>query len=79
MHRLKNLAITLLLVITLITIFQNTDDVAVRFLLAKATIPLVLVLLMTFLIGLATGYLGATLRHKGRHDEKESDEDSGRT
>lgn len=74
MNRLKHLGISLALILVLIAIFQNTDEVAVRFLLAKATVPLVVVLLATFLLGALAGFLAATLRRRGRDHAKAAEE-----
>lgn len=66
MSRIKQIAIMAALVLVLVAIFQNTDEVAVRFLFAKAKVSLVVVLLATFLVGTLAGYLAASLRRRGR-------------
>lgn len=50
-----------LLVLTAILIIQNTDVVTIRFLMWQAQMSRVLLLLITFLMGLLIGFVGAKL------------------
>lgn len=52
------------LVVGLIFVFENTKQVPIRFLVPVITAPLWLALLMTFLLGGATGFLFS--RHRAK-------------
>ena len=54
----------ILVALVLIFVLQNTEVVEVKFLLWTKSMPRALTLLLTFLIGLAAGWLGTTFRRK---------------
>ncbi|MFG2333036.1 lipopolysaccharide assembly protein LapA domain-containing protein [Streptomyces sp. NPDC048604] len=58
------IAIAVLVVLTLILIFENTTRVKIRLLIPVVTMPLYLALLGTALLGAVCGWYGATRRRK---------------
>jgi len=60
MKRFKLVAIIVLLVFTIIIFLQNTEPVQARILLLKVEMSRVLLLMLTFALGLMTGILIAT-------------------
>ncbi|HEY9374230.1 lipopolysaccharide assembly protein LapA domain-containing protein [Streptomyces sp.] len=58
------IAIAVLVVLTLVLIFENTTRVEIRLLVPKVTMPLYLALLGTALLGAICGWYGATRRSR---------------
>ena len=54
----------ILVALVLVFVLQNTDRVEVKFLLWTISLSRALILLLTFLIGLAAGWLGTRFRKK---------------
>ncbi|HPF14379.1 MAG: DUF1049 domain-containing protein [Planctomycetes bacterium] len=54
---LKKAAIITTLVLVAIVVFQNTESVETKMFLAKATMPLALLLFLTFTLGATIGWL----------------------
>lgn len=52
--------------IALAVIVQNRGDVSARFLLVTVSMPLVLMLLITFILGLITGAMALALLRSGK-------------
>ena len=57
-------AAVILVVITIALVLDNRDDVRVGWLLGDFTAPLALALAITFLLGIAVGWLGGHLRRR---------------
>ncbi len=68
MRKAKLVAIIVLLIFTIIIFLQNTEPVEARILLLKVQMSRVLLLMLTFALGLVTGILTATnvLRRRGK-------------
>lgn len=47
------------LILMTVVILQNTDPVSIQLLLAQATIPLALLLALTFILGISCGFIFA--------------------
>lgn len=61
---LKLTGISVLVIIVLITILQNTDAVVTQILWVNIEMPLAFLLFITFAVGFGGGYLLFYLRHK---------------
>jgi uncharacterized integral membrane protein len=57
----------LLVVILLVIVFQNSQSVTVKLLFFESSMPLILVLAITALIGVAVGYLAPAVRRRHRN------------
>lgn len=68
MRKVKLIAIVVLLIFTIIIFLQNTEPMQARILLLEVQMSRVLMLMLTFALGLVTGILIATgiLRKKRR-------------
>jgi len=65
MGKIRNIIIVLLVVLAIIVIFQNTQAVETKLLFVTVTMPRALLLMATFLVGLAGGiYLERILVQK---------------
>ncbi|MEN6575577.1 MAG: hypothetical protein ABFD90_04480 [Phycisphaerales bacterium] len=60
MRKVKLVAIVVLLVFTIIIFLQNTEPMEARVLLLEVQMSRVLMLMLTFVLGLVTGILIAT-------------------
>jgi len=60
MRKVKLIAIVALLVFTIVIFLQNTEPMEARILLLKVQMSRVLMLMLTFALGLVTGILIAT-------------------
>jgi uncharacterized integral membrane protein len=58
------IAFGVLVALVLVFVLQNTDVVEVKFLVWTKSMSRALILLLTFLIGLAAGWLGTRFRKK---------------
>jgi uncharacterized integral membrane protein len=61
MKKVKIILIITILLIALVVSLQNTDTVETKFLLATVTMPRVLLLLLTFTLGLVAGLIIASI------------------
>ncbi|HNS22834.1 MAG TPA: lipopolysaccharide assembly protein LapA domain-containing protein [Sedimentisphaerales bacterium] len=61
MRKVKLVAIVVLLVFTIIIVFQNSEPVEARILLLKVQMSRALLLMLTFALGLVTGILVTTV------------------
>jgi uncharacterized integral membrane protein len=59
-----NIIFGILVALVLVFVLQNTDVVEVKFLVWTKSMSRALILLLTFLIGLAAGWLGTRFRKK---------------
>jgi uncharacterized integral membrane protein len=64
MSKARKIIIALLVVLTVIVILQNTQAVDTKLLFVTVTMPRALLLLVTFLCGLAMGYVLSDFRFK---------------
>ena len=64
MHKVRIIFIVLLVVLTVIVIFQNTQAVDTKLLFVTVTMPRALLLLVTLLCGLAIGFVLSEFRSK---------------
>lgn len=62
---LKKWGIGALVVLFLIVVFQNAQEARIDFLFFSVTMPLIVVLLISALIGLVVGYALAAWRRRG--------------
>jgi uncharacterized integral membrane protein len=60
----------ILVVLVIIFIAQNSQSVRVKFLFIDASMPLILALVITTLLGIVIGYFGPIVR-RSRRDESE--------
>ncbi len=60
--KLKLGALVALVALTVVVIFQNTEEVQTNFLFISFTMPRAALLLLTFLVGAAVGVLVAFIR-----------------
>jgi uncharacterized integral membrane protein len=70
MSKAKKIMIALLVVLTVIVILQNTKAVDTKLLFVTVTMPRALLLLVTFLGGLAMGFVLSDFRLKKTQNEK---------
>jgi len=72
MKKFKIILIVVILLLVLVVFLQNTQPVETRFLLARVTMPHVLLLLLTFILGFVTGLITASfiLRKSDKFIEK---------
>jgi uncharacterized integral membrane protein len=72
MKKVKIVLIIIILLIALVVSLQNTQAVETKFLLATVTMPRVLLLLLTFSLGLVAGLISASiiLRKPAKSKEK---------
>jgi len=72
MKKVKIVIIITILLIALVVSLQNTEAVETKFLLATVTMPRVLLLLLTFTLGLVAGLITASiiLRKPAKSKEK---------
>jgi uncharacterized membrane protein YciS (DUF1049 family) len=61
MKKVKLVALVVLLVFTIIIVFQNSEPVEARILLLKVQMSRALLLMLTFALGLVTGILVSTI------------------
>jgi uncharacterized integral membrane protein len=61
MKKFKIVLIIIILLIALVVSLQNTEAVETKFLLATVTMPRVLLLLLTFTLGLVAGLIIASI------------------
>jgi len=61
---LKLTGISVLAIIVLVTILQNTEPVVTKILWVEIQMPRALLLFVTFVVGFGLGYLVFFLRHK---------------
>jgi uncharacterized integral membrane protein len=66
---LKLTGISVLAIIVLITILQNTEPVVTKILWVEIELPRALLLFITFAVGFGLGYLLFFLRHKKGKNE----------
>jgi len=64
MSKARKIIIALLVVLTVIVILQNTQAIDTKLLFVTVTMPRALLLLVTFLCGLAMGYVLSDFRFK---------------
>ncbi|MGB2862204.1 MAG: lipopolysaccharide assembly protein LapA domain-containing protein [Sedimentisphaerales bacterium] len=78
MKKVKIVIIITILLIALVVSLQNTEVVETKFLLATVTMPRVLLLLLTFTLGLVAGLITASiiLRKPAKSKEKVKAEQS---
>jgi uncharacterized integral membrane protein len=60
-------ALGIAVVLALIFIFQNSQEVKVKFLFVDTTTPLIFALLIAAILGAVIGYVGPLVRQRGRH------------
>ena len=72
MKKFKVILIVVILVLVLVVFLQNTEQVETRFLLARVTMPRVLLLFLTFTLGFVAGLITASfiLRKTDKSAEK---------
>ncbi len=72
MKKFKIILIVVILLLVLVVFFQNTQPVETRFLLARVTMPRVLLLFITFTLGFVAGLITASfiLRKPEKSAEK---------
>ena len=70
MGKMRNIIIILLVVFAIIVILQNTQAVETRLLFVKVTMPRALLLMVTFLVGLAVGFILSGFWFKKKQDQK---------
>ena len=68
LSKIKLAAIAIILVLTVIVIFQNTDSVTTKILFMTLEMPRAVLLILTFLLGAAVGVLFAFIRSR-KHRE----------
>ena len=71
MDKAKSAGIVLLIVLAVIVILQNTQAVETRLLFVTVTMPRALLLLITFLVGLAAGFILSGFWLRKRQDQKQ--------
>ncbi|MGB0578116.1 MAG: LapA family protein [Limisphaerales bacterium] len=69
---LKMTGISLLAILMLVIILQNTEDVVTQILWVEISMPRALLLLLTFAVGFGLGYLFFYRRHRKTKDSEES-------
>lgn len=62
----KRILLGVLVVILLVIVLQNSQTVTVKLLFLKTSMPLIVILLITALIGAAVGYLLPAVRRRNR-------------
>lgn len=62
----KRILLGVLVIILLVIVFQNSQTVTVKLLFLKTSMPLIVILLITALIGAAVGYLLPAVRRRNR-------------
>ena len=70
MGKIRNIIIILLVVLAIIIIFQNTQAVETKLLFVTVTMPRALLLMVTFLVGLAVGFILSGFWFKKQQDQK---------
>jgi len=70
MNKARKIIIVLLVVLTVIVILQNTQAVDTKLLFLTVTMPRALLLMVTFLCGLAMGYVLSDFRFKKTKKEE---------
>jgi len=70
MGKIRNIIIILLVVLAIIVIFQNTQAVETKLLFVTVTMPRALLLMVTFLVGLAVGFILSGFWFKKKQDQK---------
>lgn len=70
MGKIRNIIIVLLVVLAIIVIFQNTQAVETKLLFVTVTMPRALLLMVTFLVGLAVGFILSGFWFKKKQDQK---------
>ncbi len=71
MGKIKHIIIILLVLLAIIVIFQNTKAVETKLLFVTVTMPRALLLIVTFLVGLAIGFILSGFWFKKQQDPKE--------
>ena len=69
MGKIRNIIIILLVVLAIIVIFQNTQAVETKLLFVTVTMPRALLLMVTFLVGLAVGFILSGFWFKKQKDQ----------
>ena len=69
MGKIRNIIIILLVVLAIIVIFQNTQAVETKLLFVTVTMPRALLLIVTFLVGLAVGFILSGFWFKKQKDQ----------
>ena len=72
--KFKLIATGIILILMAVVIFQNFESITLQILMAKVQMPLTLLLLCTFAIGLVTGWITTLLTSKKRAPEKQANE-----
>jgi len=70
MGKIRNIIIALLVVLAIIVIFQNTQAVETKLLFVTVTMPRALLLMVTFLVGLAVGFILSGFWFQKKQDQK---------
>ena len=70
MGKIRNIIIVLLVVLAIIVILQNTQAVETKLLFVTVTMPRALLLMVTFLVGLAVGFILSGFWFKKQQDQK---------
>ena len=70
MGKIRNIIIVLLVVLAIIVILQNTQAVETKILFVTVTMPRALLLMVTFLVGLAVGFILSGFWFKKQQDQK---------
>ncbi|MFC1783236.1 LapA family protein [Planctomycetota bacterium] len=70
MGKIRNVIIVLLVVLAVIVILQNTQTVETKLLFVTVTMPRALLLMVTFLVGLAVGFILSGFWFKKPQDQK---------
>ena len=70
MGKIRNIIIVLLVVLAIIVIFQNTQAVETKLLFVTITMPRALLLMATFLVGLAVGFILSGFWFKKPQDQE---------
>jgi uncharacterized integral membrane protein len=65
----KAWGLSVVIVLVLIFILQNSQSVRVKFLFFDASMPLIFALLITTILGVIIGYVGPIVRRHRRADE----------
>ena len=70
MGRIRNIIILLLVALAIIVILQNTQAVETKILFVTVTMPRALLLMVTFLVGLAMGFILSGFWFKKQQNQK---------
>ena len=70
MAKVKNIIIVILVILAIIVILQNTQAVDTKVLFVTVSMPRALLLMVTFLVGLAVGFILSGFWFKKKQEQK---------